>query len=193
MRGALPDSHGHAFSVRLVTLDRAPAFQRDLEHLNDATWPEFLMHGDVRAWSSLYTVFRAFQLVVLDADGIIGAGLTVPFAWAPDESTPQTIDEVVSSAQWPLEGVGVLCALAVLVTPEHRRRGMSREILRGSVEDWESWTGQSFGDSGRYAVDGGLVPVRIDLDRNRGEYEEPNVWYFHPAEELGGSPGSTGR
>jgi hypothetical protein len=245
-RGKLP-SHAN---MRLVTLDTVPERLAEVQRLNDTLWPEFLLHGDIRNWSSLYTTFSRFQLVVLDGDVLMGAGFTAPFAWEPNRPAPQTIDEVVFAARWPLDQTGgVLCALAALVVPEYRLRGTSREIIRGmcglsrslglagllapvrptlkhqdpfepmssyigrkdergrcwdpwlrvheelggrrlgiahsaltvraSVKEWERWAGKTFGKSGAYAVDGGLVPVQIDLERDLGEYREPNVWYFH--------------
>ena len=51
--------------------------------------------------------------------------------------------------------------------------------VRGTLAEWEQWTGERFPNSGSYAVPGGLVPVSVDRDANVGEYREPNVWYFH--------------
>jgi GNAT superfamily N-acetyltransferase len=44
---------------------------------------------------------------------------------------------------------------------------------------WERWCERRFSASGAYAVKGGLVPVTIDVDKNTGFYEEPNVWVVH--------------
>jgi hypothetical protein len=52
-------------------------------------------------------------------------------------------------------------------------------IATGTVADWEKWTGQRFAASGEYCVSGGLAPVQIDVDENRGLYVEPNVWIVH--------------
>jgi hypothetical protein len=52
--------------------------------------------------------------------------------------------------------------------------------IAGTVENWESWTGLRFPDSGAYVVSGALVPVEIDVDRDEGVYVEPNVWMHHP-------------
>lgn len=49
-------------------------------------------------------------------------------------------------------------------------------VVHEHVGFWESWSKQKFETSGRYVLDGALVPVEIDLDRNYGRYEEPNVW-----------------
>ena len=53
------------------------------------------------------------------------------------------------------------------------------ETIEGSVKEWEEWTGMVFPDSGSYIVPGALQPVRIDCERNRGLYEEPNYWMKH--------------
>ncbi len=52
-------------------------------------------------------------------------------------------------------------------------------IIRGTVEEWESWTGMRFPDSGTYVVPNALVPVTIDLEANSGCYVEPNIWMRH--------------
>jgi hypothetical protein len=41
---------------------------------------------------------------------------------------------------------------------------------------WETWSRQTYAQSGSYALDGALVPVNIDIERKVGRYEEPNVW-----------------
>jgi GNAT superfamily N-acetyltransferase len=49
-------------------------------------------------------------------------------------------------------------------------------VVEEPVGFWESWTRQRFERSGSYEVPGALVPVEIDLERQSGRYEEPNVW-----------------
>jgi len=237
-------------TMKVVPLSAARDRADELRKLNDSTWPEFLLHGDVRNWSSLFDEFAEFQLMLLERGSLIAAGLTVPFSWHREQPPPKTIDEVVGGARWPLEHPGgVLCALAALVAPGHRRRGLSKRIIRemcesavrhglsgvlapvrptrkhefpyetmeeyvarrdasgrtfdpwlrvhqelggrelgvlrraltirGTVADWRRWTGRTLPASGDYVVPGALVPVRIDLERNVGEYVEPNVWYLH--------------
>ena len=51
--------------------------------------------------------------------------------------------------------------------------------IRGSVDDWEEWTGLEFFSSGEYIVDKALCPVEINLEKNMGTYIEPNVWIIH--------------
>jgi GNAT superfamily N-acetyltransferase len=52
-------------------------------------------------------------------------------------------------------------------------------VVEGTVAELERWTGLAFPESGSYVVEGALVPVEIDHDRDRGVYREPNVWMRH--------------
>ena len=44
--------------------------------------------------------------------------------------------------------------------------------MRGSIADWERWTGRAFPRSGEYDVPGALAKVRIDREAGIGEYDE---------------------
>jgi len=46
---------------------------------------------------------------------------------------------------------------------------------------WENWSKQRFERSGSYALEGAIAPIKIDVDRGTGTYEEPNVWVAYPA------------
>jgi hypothetical protein len=49
-------------------------------------------------------------------------------------------------------------------------------IVKGTIDQWETWTRMNFPESGKYVVDGAPCPVRIDLENDLGVYIEPNVW-----------------
>jgi len=53
--------------------------------------------------------------------------------------------------------------------------------IRGSVAEWEDWTGLPMPETGSYLVPGALVPVEIDRERDVGLYVEPNYWMVHRA------------
>ncbi len=55
-------------------------------------------------------------------------------------------------------------------------------VVIGSVEEWESWTGLCFPESGPYVVPRALQPVVIDRERDSGRYEDPNIWMRHAAQ-----------
>ena len=48
--------------------------------------------------------------------------------------------------------------------------------IRGTVNQWETWTKMKFPESGEYVVEGALCPIVIDRENNLGTYIEPNVW-----------------
>jgi hypothetical protein len=52
-------------------------------------------------------------------------------------------------------------------------------VVRGTVADWETWTGLSFPDSGPYIVPTATSPVTIDRERDEGVYHDQNVWVVH--------------
>ncbi|MCK5125334.1 MAG: hypothetical protein KAR42_03670 [candidate division Zixibacteria bacterium] len=51
--------------------------------------------------------------------------------------------------------------------------------IPGTIEQWETWTGLKFPESGDYYVEGALNSVHMDLENNKGLYIEPNVWMHH--------------
>jgi GNAT superfamily N-acetyltransferase len=53
-------------------------------------------------------------------------------------------------------------------------------VIQGTVDEFEQWCGLVFPESGSYVVEGALVPVEIDRERDLGSYREPNVWMRHP-------------
>lgn len=52
-------------------------------------------------------------------------------------------------------------------------------LIKGSVGDWEEWTGMRFPESGEYVIPGALTTVQIDCENNVGLYTEPNIWVRH--------------
>jgi GNAT superfamily N-acetyltransferase len=51
--------------------------------------------------------------------------------------------------------------------------------MRGTVADWEDWTGMVFPDSGVYVVPRATGPVEIDRERDLGVHFDQNVWVVH--------------
>ena len=51
--------------------------------------------------------------------------------------------------------------------------------ITGTVAEWEEWTGMAYPESGDYWFPGGLAPLTIARDTDRGSYWEPNVWMRH--------------
>jgi hypothetical protein len=56
-------------------------------------------------------------------------------------------------------------------------------LITGTISEWEEWTGMRFPESDAYVVPGALQPVVMDLERDLGTYQEPNVWMRHPIAE----------
>jgi hypothetical protein len=52
-------------------------------------------------------------------------------------------------------------------------------IIRGSVADWEAWTGMAFPESGEYVVPHATQPITIDREHDERVYHDQNVWMVH--------------
>jgi hypothetical protein len=48
-------------------------------------------------------------------------------------------------------------------------------LVKGTMDEWQSWTGMIFSDTGSYTVEGALAPIAISREADLGEYIEPNV------------------
>jgi GNAT superfamily N-acetyltransferase len=51
--------------------------------------------------------------------------------------------------------------------------------IRGTVAEWEKWTGMAFPQTGPYVVPDALDVVQIDCERDLGTYDETNLWMRH--------------
>lgn len=56
--------------------------------------------------------------------------------------------------------------------------------VQGTVSEWEKWTGMVFPESGSYVISGGLEPVCIDCECNRGYYVESSLWVKHAVDRV---------
>lgn len=53
-------------------------------------------------------------------------------------------------------------------------------VVEATVDEFESWTGLQFPESGDYVIPEALVPIHVDREMNVVRYIEPNVWVHHP-------------
>lgn len=49
-------------------------------------------------------------------------------------------------------------------------------LVEGDVAFWERLMDKPIVSSGNYILEGALRPINIDLEKNKGEYREPNIW-----------------
>jgi len=207
-------------------------------------WPEIVFHDAISNahWGRLYEERPAFQFALVDDGELLAEGNSIPVS-----GMPATWRDALRNG-FERGSADRLCALAILIDPDHQRRGLSRLMLEhmrglaferdwdlvapvrpslkhrypltqieryvewrrddgllfdpwlraherlgaelvgiaenslvaeGTVAELEQWSGLAFPESGSYVVDGALVPVEIDRERDRGSYREPNVWMRH--------------
>lgn len=123
---AVPDG------FRLVSLAERPDLIDPAGHFNGAVWPEFMLNDPYadRYWNLLETIWREFQLVLLNADGEIAAtNNSAPIAWdGTDDGLPAGWDDQFERSALQHEA-GVtsttLGAIQIVVDPARRGAGLA--------------------------------------------------------------------
>jgi GNAT superfamily N-acetyltransferase len=92
----------------------------------EGIWPQFLLHDRLsnRYWNRIYTEFPGFQFALVEGDELIAEGNCVPVAGRPAhwrDAFPAAFDRGGEPDR--------VCALAIMVAPEHRNRGVARVML----------------------------------------------------------------
>jgi GNAT superfamily N-acetyltransferase len=123
--------------LKSYTLSERPRLEDEFERLAAAGWPRFLRQRDElglgRYWPSLFDL-SDFQLLLCDgADRVVAVGHTIPIEWdGTPAGLPESMVGVFQNARAASEKgrrPTALCALAALVSPEHRGQGLSSELI----------------------------------------------------------------
>ncbi len=107
--------------------------------MSDASWPLFLRQRDSlglgRYWPSLFDTYADWQLAVCDPlDHVVAVGQTVPFRWdGTAADLPESLAAILARAAGA-EPPNTLSALAALVDPKHRGRGLSAIVIRAMAD-----------------------------------------------------------
>ena len=98
----------------------------DPEGTLEGIWPAFLLHDAIsnRYWSRIYTEFPGFQFKLVEDGEVLAEGNCIPVAGRP----AQWRDAFLAAFERGGEPDHV-CALAIMVAPGHRARGLSRVML----------------------------------------------------------------
>ena len=124
---------------KTFTLRERPDLEDEFERLSETSWPHFLRQHDElgygQYWPSLYTTWAEWQLVLVDGMGpTIAATHAVPLVWKGTvEDLPSSIAEILARATADHEAgrtPNTLCALAAMVDPGFRGKGMSQVAVR---------------------------------------------------------------
>jgi GNAT superfamily N-acetyltransferase len=128
---------------KTFSLRERPELEDEYERLSDVSWPRFLRQRDALGygpyWPQLFTTWRDWQLLLVDGMGpTIAVTHAVPLVWAGTvEDLPSSVAEILQRAEAD-HAAGraptALCALAAMVDPRSRGRGLSRDALRAMVD-----------------------------------------------------------
>lgn len=122
---------------KILTLDKRPDFIEQTYELNQAAWPEFMLHDEIADtyWEELITDFSSLQVCVYDEkEKVIAVGNSIPFTWNGQiESLPAGWDQVFERGMQERKTSGkqtALSALGIAVHPDYRGQGLSQVLLQ---------------------------------------------------------------
>jgi hypothetical protein len=121
-------------SYEMITLKQGPDLEEQLNRLSEEAWPEFLRHANTHHWSSLFSTFADYQLILYDSeDGVLAVGHTIPLIWDGTlEDLPDEFNAIMDRAMHVYqhqEAPTTLSAVAAIVAGKHQRKGLSSVIL----------------------------------------------------------------
>lgn len=101
-------------------------------------WPEIVFHDavSIENWGRLYEERPEFQFALLEGDNVIAEGNSLPVA-----GMPASWREALRTG-FDADEPDRLCAIAIVIDPDHQSRGLSRlmlEHMRGLAQErgWE--------------------------------------------------------
>jgi GNAT superfamily N-acetyltransferase len=124
--------------LKSYTLSERPKLEDEFERLAAAGWPRFLRQHDElglgQHWPFLYER-GDFQLLLCDgADRVVAVGHTIPIEWdGTPAGLPDSMAAILANARAAMTAghrPNTLCAIAALVSPEHRGQGLSSEVIK---------------------------------------------------------------
>jgi GNAT superfamily N-acetyltransferase len=98
----------------------------ETEERLEGIWPQFLLHDAIsnRYWNRLYTDFPDFQFAMVEDGELLAEGNCIPVAGRPAQWRDAFLAAFERGGQ-----PDHLCALAIMVSPAHRGRGLSSAML----------------------------------------------------------------
>jgi hypothetical protein len=124
--------------IKTYTLAEQPDREQDFDDLAEAGWPRFLRQRDQLGlgahWPDLFTQWADYQLVVMEGLQTLAVGHTIPISWdGTVADLPDSMAAILARAAEDTtknRAPTTLSALAALVAPAHRGKGVSAILLR---------------------------------------------------------------
>jgi len=124
--------------IKTFTLAEQPDREPDFDALAEAGWPRFMRQRDALGlgayWPDLFTQWADYQLVVMEGLRTLAVGHTIPISWnGTPEDLPDSMAAILRRAAEDTAAARpptALSALAALVAPAHRGKGVSTILLR---------------------------------------------------------------
>jgi len=117
------------------TLEQKTYFRQHIKRLSDASWPAYLLHGNITRWNLLFDRFPETQILVLDGeDQLAAAGHTVPIPWNGQlADLPSTMEDILIRAEQAANdqrAPDALCAVSAMVSADHQGNNLSSTLIQ---------------------------------------------------------------
>lgn len=121
----------------VATVAESPDLRGQDTVMSKVAWPEFMLHDPVaRYFEELYTDHPQFQFAFKDrvSGELLCIGNSVPLAWTkdphelPDEGWDWALEKGIKDHQAGMQPT-VLCAIQIMLPPEHRGKGLSHDAV----------------------------------------------------------------
>ena len=124
--------------IKTYTLAEQPDREQDFDDLAETGWPRFMRQRDQLGlgahWPDLFIQWADYQLVVMEGLQTLAVGHAIPISWdGTAEDLPDSMAAILARAAEDTRknrAPTALSALAVIVAPAHRGKGVSTILLR---------------------------------------------------------------
>jgi hypothetical protein len=121
----------------ITTVEASPELRGQDTLMARVAWPEFMLHDPVsRYFDQLYDDLPQFQFAFKDkvSGELLCIGNSIPLAWTkdpmelPDEGWDWALEKGIKDHQAGIPPT-VLCAIQIMMPPEHRGKGLSHDAV----------------------------------------------------------------
>lgn len=122
-------------AYQAFTFAQQPERVAQATFFNEIGWPAFMCkdNNEQRFWPLLETLFPDFQLMVCSGDEVVAVGHAIPLYWdGTIEGLPDGWGAALAQGVHDFKRrrrANCASALSIVVHPEHRRKGLSRQVL----------------------------------------------------------------
>ena len=126
-------------NLNLITPLDTPDYEKLMNHMAEAAWPEFMLHDPIadQHWGNLFSRFPEYQFALLDRDSgrVAAMGNSLALNWdenledLPEGGWDWAFQQAISDHKMGLQP-RTQCAIQIAIHPNYRSQGLSSHMLK---------------------------------------------------------------